>query len=331
MPPSSRPLAASHGSREHHREAAEAGGDLLPRALQRQVAEERHAHRQVVLRLGGELLAPRPDALEGDDLAEPLHRVGGMGVQIARHLPRPRAQPIDPRPRQDGRERGVEEERQEHQGERPAEDPERGEHRGRDEDGDEGGRDGVGEEVLDQLDVVGGDADEVARPAPRQIGGGERVELPEHVQAHVGEQPVGHVVGEPRLDPVQEARERRHHGERHEQEAEGLPRLDVLHDERAQHADADQGDDARDAERRTWRRAVRDSPARARAARGSAAASPCPGPGPRLPCRAPPRPARASVANPAGAVGRVRRSRSIRSASGSPAPLHGRRPAPGPP
>ena len=218
MPPSSRPLAASQAPASDHRETAEAGGDLLPRALQGQVAEERQAHRQVVPRLGGELLAPRPDALEGDDLAEPLHGVDGMGVQIARHLARPRAQPIDPRPRQDGRERRIEEERQQHQGERPAEGPERGDHRGRDEDGDEGRRDGVGEEVLDQLDVVGGDAHQVARAAPRQIGGRQRVELAEDVEAHVGEQPVGHVVGEPRFEPVQEARERRHDGERHEQD-----------------------------------------------------------------------------------------------------------------
>ena len=77
--------------------------------------------REVVLRLRRELLAPRPDALERDDLAEPLHGVDGVRVQVARHLPRPRAQPIDARPRQDGRERGIQQERQEHQRERPAE------------------------------------------------------------------------------------------------------------------------------------------------------------------------------------------------------------------
>ena len=46
-------------------------------------------------------------------------------------------------------------------------------------DRDERRRDRVGEEVLDQLDVLRGDAHQVSRTAPHQISGGERVELPE--------------------------------------------------------------------------------------------------------------------------------------------------------
>ncbi len=135
------------------------------------------------------------------------------------------------------------------------------------------------EEVLDQLDVVSGDADEVAAPAAREIRRRERVELPEHVEAHVGEQPIGGVVREPGLEPVQQAGERRDDAEREEERARGIAVLHRADGERAQHADADQRDDPRDAEDERRRRACRDSRRSGRSGRGGVATTPSPPPG----------------------------------------------------
>ncbi len=55
----------------------------------------------------------------------------------------------------------------------------------------------MGEEVFDQLDVVRRDADEVSGAPPREVGWRQRVELPENVETHVGQQAIRHVVGEP--------------------------------------------------------------------------------------------------------------------------------------
>ena len=53
----------------------------------------------------------------------------------------------------------------------PAEDDDNG---AGNEDRHEGRRHRVGEEILDQLDVVGGDADEIAGAPPHEIGGRQR-------------------------------------------------------------------------------------------------------------------------------------------------------------
>jgi hypothetical protein len=76
-------------------------------------------------------------------------------------------------------------------------------HRGH-EDADERRGDGVGEEVLDELDVVRRHPHEVARPPARQVRGGQGVEHAEEPEPHVGEKPVRDVMSEPRLEPVQE-------------------------------------------------------------------------------------------------------------------------------
>ena len=87
-------------------------------------------------------------------------------------------------------------------------------------------RDRVGEEVLDQLDVVGGRADQVARPAPREIGGRQRVELAEDVEPHVGEQPVRESWASHDSSQCRSAGERRHHEQARPAAAGRLAALD---------------------------------------------------------------------------------------------------------
>ncbi len=103
---------------QDHGEAAEARGDLLAHRLERQIAEEGHPRLEILPRLGVLLLSSPAHLLEGHDLAEALHRVDGVGVEVARHLARARPQAIDRRAAEHRGERGIGEERQEH--ERPA-------------------------------------------------------------------------------------------------------------------------------------------------------------------------------------------------------------------
>ena len=106
----------------------------------------------------------------------------------------------------------------------------------------------MGEEVLDELDVVGRHADQVPRAPPRQVRGREGVERPEEPEAHVGEEPVGDVVGQPRLEPVEESGERRDDEQGGEPAADRAAPLDGQHGEGAHHAHADQRGDASHAE-----------------------------------------------------------------------------------
>ena len=68
---------------------------------------------------------------------------------------------------------------------------------GGDEDGHKGRRHRMGEEILDQLDVVRGQRHQVAGAAARQVSRCQRVELAEGVDAHLGQQAEGHVVRHP--------------------------------------------------------------------------------------------------------------------------------------
>ena len=241
-------------ARGHHpcagrddREATEAGHRLVQRVLAREVGEERHPRREIGAGARRQLLAPRALALERDDLRHPLDRVHRVGTEIPRDFPCARAELVDVSPAQQGAQRGIEKEGQERDGQRPAEHRQRAQHGQRHDDGDQHRRDRVGEEVLDQLDVVGGHGDEIAAPASRQVRGSERVELPEEREPHVVEQPVGHVVGEPRLEPVEQPGQRRRHRESDQQRAERRVVLHGAHDQRAQHADRDDRGHSRDA------------------------------------------------------------------------------------
>ena len=102
----------------------------------------------------------------------------------------------------------------------------------------------MGEEVFDQLDIVGGDAYQVTRAAPREVGGSERIELTEEIEAHVGEEAERHVVGEPRLEPVQDASQGGYDCQPQQQGAERGTLLEGKHDQRAHDSYADQSQDA---------------------------------------------------------------------------------------
>ncbi len=142
--------------------------------------------------------------------------------------------------------------------------------RRRDENRHERRGDRVGEEVLDQLDVVGGDADQVARAPPREVRGGQarracgRSRAACRVSRRKAMSWASHDSSQCRR-PASGATTASATSE----PAERLPVLDGEHDERAQHADADQRDARAPRRGRRWRRAApRYGRDHARAGRG---------------------------------------------------------------
>ena len=91
-----------------------------------------------------------------------------------------------------------------------------------------------------ELDVVRGHAHQVARPASRQVCGGQGVERAEEPEAHVGEEPVGNIVGQPRLQPVEEPGQGRNDEECDEPPADRSAPLHGQDGEGAHGADPDQ-------------------------------------------------------------------------------------------
>ena len=81
---------------DDHREAAQPRRHFEQRGLQSQIAEEGQPDTVMVLGAVDQFLAALDGALEGDDLAEALDRIDGMGVQFAQGFARPRAQLVDP-------------------------------------------------------------------------------------------------------------------------------------------------------------------------------------------------------------------------------------------
>ncbi len=83
--------------------------------LQGELAEERQAQVDVVLRQPVELLAAAALLLEGNDLAQPLHRVDRKGAELAGRFACLAAQSIDALAHQEGAEADGEQERQQRQ------------------------------------------------------------------------------------------------------------------------------------------------------------------------------------------------------------------------
>ena len=133
--------------------------------------------------------------------------------------------------REDGSEGGRERpaEREQHR-----DDGRRHEHR------HQAGCDGVGEEVLDELHVVGRHRHQVARTPAEQPRGSEGVDLAKEVDAHPGEHAKRHVMRDPRLDPVQDAGRGRRREEGVQPGGEVVAALERGHRERAQHPDPDE-------------------------------------------------------------------------------------------
>ncbi len=233
---------------DHDGEAAEAGEDLEQAALQGQLAIERQAQLHVPLRQGIERTRAVLLLLEGDDLAEALHRIDREGAELAGRFARLGAEPVDLAAQQERAQPDRRQERQQRQRQPGRFDAQPHQHHARHQDGDEGGRDGVGEEILDQLDVMGGERHQVAGAPPHQIGRRQLVQLAEHVDAHVRQQAERHVVRDPGFQPMQQAGQRRHDRERPQPVPVGLAVLEVEHHQGAQDADADEGHHAQHAE-----------------------------------------------------------------------------------
>src|SRR5690606_15844691 len=77
-----------------HGETAEAGEYLEQALLQGQLAEERQAQPDVVLRQRIELLSARLLLLKGYDLAQTLHGIDREGAEFARRFARLRTQSV---------------------------------------------------------------------------------------------------------------------------------------------------------------------------------------------------------------------------------------------
>ena len=74
----------------------------------------------------------------------------------------------------------------------------------------------MGKKVLHQLYIVSGHADHIAGTPAHHVSRGQPVELFEKRNAHLGQQPKGHIVRNPRLQPMKDARNRRHDAEQNQ-------------------------------------------------------------------------------------------------------------------
>ena len=105
----------SSGAGHDDGEAAQAGQHFEDGVLQRELAEEGQAQRDVALRELVELGAARVLLLEGHDLAQALHRIDGEGAEFAGRLARLAAQPVDALAHQERAQADGEQERQQRQ------------------------------------------------------------------------------------------------------------------------------------------------------------------------------------------------------------------------
>ncbi len=235
-------------ARQHDGQTAQARHHLLGGGLKSQIAEEVETDRDIGFCLLDEGRAAPVLVLERHDIGQALDRIDGEGVELAQTFARARSQRIDAAAQEYGRQAGIKKERRQRQSDRPAEGGQDDQDRSRHDDRDESRRDRVGEEILDHFDVMRGDAQKVARAPARHIGWGQGVEFAEDVDAHLGQQAVGHVVGDPRFHPVQDAGERRHHGQADQDVGKRIAVAHRADDQRGQDAHADEGHHARDAE-----------------------------------------------------------------------------------
>ena len=192
----------------HHGEAAEAGRRLDQRGLEREVAVVGEAHAVMVAHESQEHLAPGGLLAEREQLRQPLDRVHRVGVEQAQDFPRLAAQPVQPLAQEEGAEPHQRDEGRERRRRRPAMGQQRRHHRRRHQHRHQRRRHRVGIEILDQLHVLRRHADDVAAAPAQQVGRRELVQLVVERDPHVGQQAEGHVVGDPRFEPVQEAGER---------------------------------------------------------------------------------------------------------------------------
>ena len=106
----------------------------------------------------------------------------------------------------------------------------------------------MSKEVFDELDIIGDKRHQIARAAAHQVGRRQRIELAEDVEPHLGQQPERHVMSNPGFQPVQDAGQRSKYRQRPQPAAVILAVLEIRDSQRAQHANADEGQNAQHAE-----------------------------------------------------------------------------------
>ena len=177
--------------------------------LGRELAEEGEPLGDVAPRQPVEFRAASFLLAAGDDFAEALDRIDGMGREFARRLLRARPQLVDLAPHQPGTETHRQQERQQRGREPGVEGGQDRQHGRRHQDRDAGRRDGVGEEILHHFHVLGCDGHQIAGSPAHQVGGPEPVQRLEERDAHACQQTKGDVMGQPGLRPVQKTRQGR--------------------------------------------------------------------------------------------------------------------------
>ncbi len=154
--------------------------------------------------------------LECDDLAHALQGVDGEGAELAGGFPGLGAETIDALAHQEGTEAHRDQERQQSEGQPRARPGQHREHGGRHQNRDEGRGHGVGKEIFDELYVMRRQRHEFAGAPPREIGRRQGVELAEDGDAHLGQQPECHLMGDPGFQPMQRAGKRRQDRQRNQ-------------------------------------------------------------------------------------------------------------------
>ena len=186
----------------------------------------------------GEFCATRVYIVKRDHLGEALHAVNGMGIQLTQRFARPGAHLINPFSEQKGAERHHSQKRHQHQRHNPPEIKQYAHHQCRDQHRHERRRHGVRKEILHEFDIVRRHTDHIARAPSHHVGRSQAVEFFKEGDAHLGQQPKGHVVRDPGLQPVKHPGDRRHNGKQNEQVHKRFTRLDGAHCQRPDHTDS---------------------------------------------------------------------------------------------
>ena len=197
----------------------------------------------MVLRSLDQFGPPLWDTLEGDDLAEPLDRVDGVGVQLTEGFTRFRSHDVDTLAQEKWTDCDQDQQRRQGRRQFPAEKDQDTDNQTRNENGDESRRHRVREEILHKFHVVGRHRDHIAGPTAHHVGRRQTVELFEKCNPHLRQEPEGHVMRNPGFEPVEDTGYRRHDGQQDEQINERLACLDRPNGERTNCADTDKGDD----------------------------------------------------------------------------------------
>lgn len=238
-------MAMDHeGRSDQHCGRAEGGNHLLPGRLERQVCIERHPRALIVGRLIVKDLPARSNRTKGDEFAHALHCVHDKGIEATQFGASLAAKGINLAALEHRCERRINQEWQQYECCRPGYEGESDQNGQWYQERHHRRRHDVREEVFDRLDVLCPERNEIARAPLQKIGRRKLFQGVVEIDAHLGEQSVGHVVGAPRFIPLQKRCQRYQCRHPHEIRTKWRARLDCRHCQSAERADADQGIDA---------------------------------------------------------------------------------------